>query len=411
MQRGYPIIILDEFQDTNQDEWSLIQTLGTRSRLIALADPEQRIYEFRGADPRRIGEFITAYSPKQFDFGSENHRSNGTDITVFGNDLLSGANKSRAYNNVAIKRYGFYRNRSSHFPVKTAVLEAIKRLKRDGPTDWSLAVLVPSKRMMLAVSDYLLLQTDGLPTVHHDVAFDAEGPSLSASLIAGLLEGADQVALIAQRLLVDLCSHMRGRAGGNTPTKATLELVSAVSAFLESGKIRGKNRKQLITDAEQIAGKRLQLKFSGDPGDDWLSARRLLSDASSDSFKLVAEDAKYLRLFHKGAALRATLGELWRRNGEYGGATAAVHSALLQEHFSVATSRWTGIHVMTIHKAKGKEFDEVIVYEGTHQGRIVRQNATDNEIGQARLSLRVAVTRAKLRTTILTPKNDACPFL
>jgi len=44
----YPTIILDEFQDTNSDEWALIQILGENSRLIALADPDQRIYDFRG---------------------------------------------------------------------------------------------------------------------------------------------------------------------------------------------------------------------------------------------------------------------------------------------------------------------------------------------------------------------------
>jgi hypothetical protein len=53
----YPVIILDEFQDINLDEWRVIAALGQHSRLITLADVEQRIYEFRGADPARIGQF------------------------------------------------------------------------------------------------------------------------------------------------------------------------------------------------------------------------------------------------------------------------------------------------------------------------------------------------------------------
>ena len=76
----YPVIILDEFQDTNPDEWLLIRTLGAHSTLIALADPDQRIYDFRGADPQRIPSFIEEYKPAVFDFGTENNRSNGTDI-------------------------------------------------------------------------------------------------------------------------------------------------------------------------------------------------------------------------------------------------------------------------------------------------------------------------------------------
>lgn len=66
---------------------------------------------------------------------------------------------------------------------------------------------------------------------------------------------------------------------------------------------------------------------------------------------------------------------------------------------------------MTIHKSKGKEFDEVIVYEGVFQGRIVRSGASDRDVEQARLALRVGVTRAMQRVTILTPQAAPCPLL
>ncbi len=185
---AYPTIILDEFQDTNMDEWQMIKTLGKYSRLIALADAEQRIYEFRGADPRRIGEFITTYSPTQFDFSSENHRNNGTDIAVFGNDLLTEANKTKTYKDVVIVPYGFYRGLSTHYSLKATLLKGIERLKSNKNT-WSIAILVPTKRLMLAVSDYFSSNVDGLPSIHHDVALDTEGPALAAVLLAGLLAG------------------------------------------------------------------------------------------------------------------------------------------------------------------------------------------------------------------------------
>jgi len=60
--------ILHEFQDTNLDEWQMISALGKHSRLIAIAGAEQRIYEFRGADPARIGAFIERFKLKSFDF-------------------------------------------------------------------------------------------------------------------------------------------------------------------------------------------------------------------------------------------------------------------------------------------------------------------------------------------------------
>ena len=134
---SYPVIILDEFQDTNADEWQMIQALGKRSRLIALADAEQRIYEFRGADPKRIGEFINVYQPMQFDFGSENNRSNGTDIAIFGNDLLTEANKAKNYKDVVLTRYAFYQGRSPHYALKGTLIQSIKRQLKSGKESWS----------------------------------------------------------------------------------------------------------------------------------------------------------------------------------------------------------------------------------------------------------------------------------
>ena len=41
----YPLIILDEFQDTDASQWRIVEALGVKSALIAVADPEQRIWE------------------------------------------------------------------------------------------------------------------------------------------------------------------------------------------------------------------------------------------------------------------------------------------------------------------------------------------------------------------------------
>lgn len=125
----YPIIIFDEFQDTNLSEWGLVKNLGKYSRIIALADAEQRIYDFRGADPARIDDYMNHFNPTLFDFETENNRSNGTDITKFGNDLLTGKNVNNEYNDVKCIAYPF--SKPPHIKLKTEILAARNRLKKD----------------------------------------------------------------------------------------------------------------------------------------------------------------------------------------------------------------------------------------------------------------------------------------
>ena len=43
----WSLVICDEFQDTDDDEWRLLQCLGEKSRLLLLADPNQMIYGFK----------------------------------------------------------------------------------------------------------------------------------------------------------------------------------------------------------------------------------------------------------------------------------------------------------------------------------------------------------------------------
>lgn len=404
----YPVLVVDEFQDTNTDEWKMVRELGKGCRIVALADPDQRIYEFRGADPNRLREFADQFDPLPVEFEGENHRSAGTDIATYGLDLLTGKNKEVAYANVSVVEYGMYFGRGPHFQAKAQLLQAIKRLRKESA--WSIAVLVPSKAFMLQVSDYLSAEVDGLPSLRHEVAMDAESPALAASVIATLMEGAPSQLLVA-RLLAALHTHIRGRSGTKRPAQAELDLADAIGQYLGSGKIRGKNRQALVNECARLAALRQDIVFSGHPEEDWLTVRGMFAASAVGQLSRVATDAKYLRLLHKGSNLRSSLAELWKSQEGYSGAIEAVRGALLQEHFTAALKDWRGIHLMTIHKAKGKEFDEVLIYEGRYAGRIVPANADVARQGQARLALRVAVTRAMKRVTIVTPSGDRCMFL
>ena len=149
-------------------------------------------------------------------------------------------------------------------------------------------------------------------------------------------------------------------------------------------------------------------QFSGNVINDWKIVLTIIGNEQSEAYQNLLKDAKHLRLLQRGSQLYASLDELWRENGSYVGATEAVANALTQEHFSMSTRKWSGINIMTIHKSKGKEFDAVIIYEGRYQNRIISKPERRE---QAILNLRVAVTRAKEHTYILTPDDDPCSLL
>jgi Superfamily I DNA and RNA helicases len=399
---AYPYIFVDEFQDTNPEEWLLIKQLGETSTIIALADPYQRIYDFRGANPKRLLEFVRHFNPENFDFGDENNRSGDTDIALYGNDILSGENKRRIYNQVKIERYGYFAEPMA--PLKYAILTSLKRLKKTNPDNkWSIAILVRSKKLTLSASSYLSKASAKLGRISHEVLIDPSGPSLSAVIIASVLEPVH--AGTKNELILSILSHIKGRK--DKPSLADIEWSTALSNYLESGKINGSKRQLFIKEIDIILAKRIHLEFSGVPENDWISVRRLFEESTHPSLLEIFEDSKYLRLLNKGALLSSRLTESWRLSQNYSGAKDSIKDALLQEHFSMSHRKWQGIFIMTLHKSKGKEFDEVIIWEDQYQS-IVPYKANTAAIEQSKLVLRVGVTRAKKMTTICTPVGSPC---
>lgn len=423
MATMYPVIILDEFQDTNQEQWRVVQALGVFCRLIALADPEQRIFDFIGADPERLNHYRGAFAPAEIDFSTDNHRSRGTDIATFANDLLKGTFSQSSYTGVNLELFDPFPD-PAMTKLVTTTYAARKRLVASGKSDWSLAVLVPTKKMTRLVSDKFREPPAGMQPIAHTAVVELEAAILGSEIIAHLMQPDPGHGHFSEFIGL-VCNYFQGK-GGDRPTSGALKEAAAVRSAYDkwlTALVAGKkpHAKSMIHALSSVYEQARAIPMTGDPDKDWRALRVTLEAGACSRLKEIGLEVRNIRLLERGGQLRQELTQDWRDNGSYANAHAIVQLAFVQEHFATGSKPETGVIVMNMHKAKGKQFDEVIIFEGwprrerrrivANLDRIVRNNDRAEINDGSRQNFRVSVTRGRQRTTILTPKGDPCVLL
>ena len=85
------LIVVDEFQDTSQCQWELLKVLGENSQVIAFADPNQIIYgSMHEATEKRLEEFKEWKGVDLTPFSLHNFRCDRADVLDFAAAFLNG---------------------------------------------------------------------------------------------------------------------------------------------------------------------------------------------------------------------------------------------------------------------------------------------------------------------------------
>ena len=411
---AYPLIIVDEAQDTGSDAWRCLRLLAPHTQLVCLGDLDQQIYDFLpGVGPERIAEIREALNPLEVDLGGDNGRSPDTEILAFGNDILTGRPRGSHYKGVQAIRYapqGVNWNVLLRRSFK-AIFDAANAAGREMPK--SIAVITDTGRNALRVSNALnaLGDSNAGKVIPHKLHFDEAEALLTARLAAFLLEPknesreADDLATC-----LDLLANSRRATGtGRAETDTLLRHAAELRA--------GKSMKVNIVKALRTVLQSLrQVGFTGDPAADWLLAKRALRETGQKELLRAVRQLDYLVAFQRGHRISAALSEEWLRDGAYTRARAALDGALAQEQILDGADFSHGLHVMNVHKAKGKQFDGVVLIRSSRHTKESLESTfvwrgDKAPYTKSRRLLRVAATRAREHLLVLDPVWPACPLL
>jgi DNA helicase-2/ATP-dependent DNA helicase PcrA len=388
---------MDEAQDTAEDQWQCIRLLSTGTQMMCLADLDQQIYDFRpSVSSDRVTHIMAALRPLRADLAGKNYRSPDSEIVTFANDVLLNRPRGAAYCGVSRLNYPPKREERDK-KIRQAIGIVKQRVKDASQSDISIAVLATWGRGINVISR--ALTGDGTNMIPHRVIIDEASVLLSSRMVAFLLEPrrseAEELLDLADGL--ELAAAVFRAHGGNTNLVKAQRLATSME----------QSRAGILPRSNGVASKLLCVlrmlrtyKFSGNPKRDWLYARDILHNAGTMLFQNIAKDAEQLVVFQRGRRISAELTEMWQTHGTYQNARNALDAAIAKDQLLSGGNDLHGIHVMTIHKSKGKEFDAVIIFDDPNNSPLLYPKEAPN-YPFCRKLIRVGITRARYHVLML----------
>jgi DNA helicase-2/ATP-dependent DNA helicase PcrA len=249
---------------------------------------------------------------------------------------------------------------------------------------------------------------DDQKEIRHQVLFDETGALLSSRVVAFLLEPRHKSdELIDLSIALYLLSEIESAKGTKTSLKKFQSLQNAATQADGGSLPRSTRLVRGLLDSLHLMRSAI---LTGDPKKDWLQVRKILRITRVDELKAVDNAVQYLMAFNRGKKISESLSETWRENGEYRNARAILDKALSEIQLFSDDTDTRGIHVMTLHKAKGKEFDAVIIFDESRISPLLYGNERPPHT-RCRKLLRVGITRAKHHVLLLTDRYNPTPLL
>lgn len=385
-QEKFQYILVDEFQDVNQAQYDVVRMLAApQDNLFVVGDDDQSVYGFRGAKPGIMMEFMKDYPKARQILLDVNYRSSGYIVKgalrVIGNNKIRFKKKIEAFR----KPDETVHVQEVKDPVQEAeyVLERIREYREKGVSYTEMAVLYRTNVDARAMSELMT---------------EYQIPFVMKEHLNNIYE---------HFIALDMISYLR-LSQGEYDRKYFLQIANRPNRYLtresmKTGNVSYESLRKYYRDKDWMVDRIDQLEWDMKMICDktpYAAIQYIRKRMGYDEF--LKEYAAYRKISSED--LFAVLEEIWQNSKGYGTIKEwfehiESYGKMLKEQ-NKKNGEKEGVNLMTMHAAKGLEFDTVFVIEANEGSCPYKKATTDEEIEEERRLFYVAMTRAKRKLVI-----------
>ena len=396
VQQRYDFIYCDEFQDTSQLQYALLQYyFDAARRVICIGDDDQCIYSWRGSDINIITKyFIEDYKPNVHNL-STNYRCKSTILDAVIPSIVKNQNRAEKQ----IKAYN--KGGSLDVLLNYSVDELIHRVKSDVYDGKSVAILSRTNNDLIIPA--LILELGG--GIDFSVSKQLNIRGRLPRFVFGCIE------LLTKRYSDTFEDYFKQVLSFYNRNEAGIlcDILSEnpdVSIF----SIPDEDLENSVPELYENLLKPLRESRKGVDGDK--VAYDTLLWIMRDTFSGSSAYAKKARDLLRYTS-QLVQSELCRELSLY--EIDTLFNVTIPNHLSSRVTRTnTPIKLSTIHEAKGKEWDSVYIWnddKGVFPAQVGNRELTKDEYEEERRIHYIAWTRAKQSLTVFATQSMISPFL
>lgn len=382
-------IMVDEVQDCSSDDWKLLNILASgHGNLFVVGDPDQAIYEWRGANPKIFIDFKAATDV----ILNENYRST-PDILEIANSIISN-NRNRVpkelYTMRLNERRPAYRHAASEREEAEFIADTIEKGLKNGESARDFAILYRSSFLSRGLEQVLLKRKINYSVWGGVRFFERKEIKDVTSYLRLIASDNDDMAFSR---IINLPARKFGNASlANLRTMAEqhkVSLMTMLRSAVDTPKFNRPQFREFISLIDTLRTLSTQIPVS-ELTDKLLVDSRLADlyrmDEREDTLENIAELINSMKEY-----------ELSHDEDDDRLLDAYLQEIALYTNVDAANDK-DKVRLMTIHQSKGLEFPTVFI-TGLTEGvfpnhRSIRERRKDGEEEERRL-MYVAVTRAR----------------